>query len=71
MHSVEEIASLIDNQKAVMVIHIDEQFSRNLRAGKNADVQLILDGRKSNTTQIVQGYAATIVEQYNHDFAEL
>lgn len=69
LHSVEEIAWAIDNQKAVMVVHIDEQFSRNLRAGKNADVQLILDGRKSNTTQIVQGYAATIVDQYNRDFA--
>ena len=52
-----------------MVIHIDEQFSRNLRAGNQADVQLILDGRKSNTSQIVQGYAAEVIDQYNHDYA--
>lgn len=68
LNSVEEIAPVIDNQKAVMVIHLDEQFSRNLRAGNQADVQLILDGRKSNTSQIVQGYAAAIIEQYNADF---
>lgn len=69
LQSVEEIAPVIDNQKAVMVLHIDEQFSRNLRAGKQTDIQLILDGRKSNTSQIVQGYAAQIISQYNLDFA--
>lgn len=69
LHSLQEIAPAIDNQRAVMVIHIDEQFSRNLRAGKQADLQLILDGRKSNTSQIVQGYALAIVDQYNRDYA--
>lgn len=69
LDSVEEIAPIIDNQKAAMVIHIDQQFSRNLRANKSADVQLILDGRKSNTTQIVQGYAAEIIERFSTDLA--
>jgi len=69
LHTIQEIASVIDNQKVLMVLHIDEQFSRNLRANKVADVQLILDGRKSNTTQIVQGYVATIIDQFNRDFA--
>lgn len=69
LNSVKEITDVIDNQKAVMVIHIDEMFSRNLRAGKPANIQMILDGRKSNTAQIVQGYALTIVNQYNNDFA--
>ncbi|MBX9696323.1 MAG: ABC transporter permease [Cyanobacteria bacterium] len=67
--SVEDITTVIDNQRAAMVIHIDEQFSRNLRAGNEANIQLILDGRKSNTTQIVQGYALTIINQYNRDYA--
>lgn len=69
LQSVEDIVDVIDNQKAVMVIHIDEQFSRNLRANKTADVQMIVDGRKSNTAQIVQGYAVSIIDQYNHDYA--
>lgn len=68
LNGVEEIAPFIDNQKGVMVVHMDEQFSRDLDAGKQANVQLILDGRKSNTTQIVQGYAAQIVTQFNDDF---
>lgn len=69
LESVKDIAPVIDNQQAMMVLHIDEQFSRNLRAEKGADIQLILDGRKSNTAQIVQGYAIRIINQFNRDFA--
>lgn len=70
LNSVSEIADAIDLQKAVMVIHIDEQFSRNLDAQNPATIQLILDGRKSNTAQIVVGYAAGIIQQFNKDFSE-
>lgn len=69
LDGVEEIGPFIDNQRGMMVVHIDEQFSRNLDANLPADVQLILDGRKSNTTQIVQGYASRIINQFNDDFA--
>lgn len=68
LQGVEEIAPFIENQKGVMVVHLDEQFSRNLDEGKKADIQLILDGRKSNTAQILSGYTAQIVTQYNSDF---
>lgn len=69
LKSEQEIAPFIDNQQGLMVIHIDEQFSRNLNAQKTAQVQLILDGRKSNTTQILFGYATNILNQYNKDFS--
>lgn len=68
LRSVEEIAPFIDHQKGVMVVSIDEQFSRNLDAGKPANVQLILDGRKSNTAQIVAGYTSQIINHFNNDF---
>lgn len=71
LQSVEEITPFIDLQKGVMVLSIDEQFSRNLEAGKPANVQLILDGRKSNTTQIVAGYANTIIDQFSEEFSAL
>lgn len=70
LESTTQIAELIDNQKLVMVISIDEQFSRNLDAREPASVQLILDGRKSNTAQIVAGYAAQIIDQFNLDISE-
>lgn len=69
LKSEQEIAPFIDNQQGLMVIHLDQQFSRNLNAQKTAEVQLILDGRKSNTTQILLGYATNILNQYNKDFS--
>lgn len=69
LQKVADIKSVVDNQEVIMVIHIDEQFSRNLRANKPADVQIILDGRKSNTAQIVQGYASSIINQFSRDYA--
>jgi ABC-2 type transport system permease protein len=67
--SVSEISSFVDNQEGVMVVSIDQQFSRNLDARKPADIQLIMDGRKSNSAQIVAGYAVSIIEQFNADYA--
>lgn len=65
----QEIASLIDKQQVVAIVHIDAQFSRHLYAQTPASVQLILDGRKSNTAQIIEGYINDIVAQFNVDFA--
>lgn len=70
LNGIEEIAPFLDTQSGVMVVSIDEQFSRNLDAGKPAFVQMILDGRKSNTAQIVTGYATTILETFNTDFTK-
>jgi ABC-2 type transport system permease protein len=68
LRGVEEIGPFIDRQKGLMVLSIDEQFSRNLDAGKPASVQLIFDGRKTNTAQIVAGYTGEIVNQYNREY---
>lgn len=70
LKSVEEIAPFIDNQEGVMVLSIDQQFSRNLNAQNKATVELIFDGRKSNTAQIVAGYASNVIEQFNRDFTK-
>lgn len=70
LQSTNQIADFIDNQKVVMVVSIDEQFSKNVDAGNPANVQLILDGRKSNTAQIVAGYAGQIIDQFNLDISE-
>ena len=71
LQSVNDIAPVLDNQEAVLVMHIDAQFSRLILAKKTATIQLILDGRKSNTAQIVEGYATNIISQYNQDFTNL
>jgi ABC-2 type transport system permease protein len=67
LSSVQEVAPFIDQQKGIMVLSIDEHFSRDLDALKPAVVQTLFDGRKSNSAQIVFGYASSIVEQFNLD----
>ena len=70
LKSVDEIKKVIDNQEAIMVLHIDDVFSKKLWEEKRASVQLIFDGRKSNSAQIVQGYASKIIQRYSQDLAE-
>ena len=70
LQSVQQIEPFLDNQEGVMVLSIDEQFSRNLQAGNNATLQLILDGRKSNTAQIVAGYASNVIQRFSSDYTK-
>jgi len=65
-----EVAPALQNERAMAVLVIDQHFSRDVAAGRPARVQLLLDGRRSNTSQIVQGYAARIVEQYSRDLSD-
>jgi ABC-2 type transport system permease protein len=67
LQSAEEIGPVIEEQKAVAVLWIPVDFSRKMEKGQPADVQFILDGRKTNTAQIVQGYAQRIVNNYQNN----
>ena len=59
-----EINPMIDNQKAMVVLVIPQDFSRELYAGRQAELQILLDGRKSNAAPIVGGYAGKIINQF-------
>ena len=48
-----------------MSIVVSKDYSKNLLAGKTADIQILFDGSDSNTTQIGLGYAQAIVEAYS------
>lgn len=62
-----EAEPLLEEQRALAILVIPEEFSRQLAAGEPATVQFLLDGRKVNTAQIVQGYAAQIVERFRRE----
>jgi ABC-2 type transport system permease protein len=70
LDAVEEVGPFIDNEKGVMVLSIDEQFSRNIKSNNVGIVQLILDGRHSNSAQIVAGYASTIIDQFSSEILD-
>jgi len=60
-----DVDSIIDARRALLVVQIDPQFERHLLSGQSAEVQLIADGRNSTTAGTAMGYFSDIVEQFN------
>ncbi|MBZ5594157.1 MAG: ABC transporter permease [Acidobacteriia bacterium] len=59
-----DIDRAIDRSRALLGIVIPETYSKDLVAGRDAQVQLILDGSDSNTASIAIGYADGLVQAY-------
>jgi ABC-2 type transport system permease protein len=70
LSAAHQIDTMIDHQKARLVVHIGPGFSRDLYTGHPASVQVIVDGRNSNVALIAMGYIGTIVEDYNRRLVE-
>jgi ABC-2 type transport system permease protein len=62
-----DLRRVIDEQQALMVLRFAADFSRKVAAGQPATVQVILDGRRSNSGQVAFGYVQQIVQRYNQD----
>ena len=57
--------TLVDSRGALLVVQIGPDFERRLLSGQAADVQVIADGRNSNTAAIALGYVNTLVNSFN------
>ena len=64
-----EAQRAIDSQDVLAVLEIDQGFSRELARGARPAVQVLLDGRKSNSAQIVSNYISVIVANFAAEFA--
>jgi ABC-2 type transport system permease protein len=58
------IERAIDQRRALIGVVIPADYSRNLAAGKEAKVQLLIDGSDSNTASIALGYAQGLIQTY-------
>ena len=67
----EQIASLIDRKKVLLVLHIGPQFTRDLMQGQSAQIQVIIDGRNSNTALIALNYVQSIITGFNTQWAKM
>ena len=70
LSSEKEIERVIDREDARLVLHIGPQFSRNLRTGQPANLQVTVDGRNSNVALIALGYISGIVREYNQELVK-
>lgn len=57
----------IDAARASAVLQINSGFEADLRAGRAAKAQLIVDGSDSNTARLVLNYSTSIASAYNND----
>jgi len=64
----DQMKPLIDDQKVLMVIQIAPDFQRRLSAGESPAVQVVADGRNSNTAGAALGYVGAAVEAFNADW---
>ena len=64
-----EFQKMLDTQKVQIGININNDFSRNIKSKKGANVQIISDGRQTNSAAIGSGYASQIINLYNAELA--
>jgi pyoluteorin transport system permease protein len=60
-----DIKSYIDEKRALLAIQIDPDFERQLLLNIPAKIQVIADGRNSNTAGTAMGYIAAVVDEFN------
>ncbi len=67
--SYRDIELLLGEEKAHMALVIPPDFSANLLAGRDAPMQIIIDGANANTATTVLGYSSVIVQNYSTKLA--
>ncbi|HEB78198.1 MAG TPA: ABC transporter permease [Methylothermaceae bacterium] len=65
IHHDREIAPLIDRREVLFVIHLGPRFSEKIARDEIAPVQILIDGRNSNTALIILGYLRDILINFN------
>jgi ABC-2 type transport system permease protein len=63
----EDLARLTETGVARAILVIPEEYGRDLAAGREATVQLLLDGADSTTAATILGYARALVSGENAD----
>jgi len=66
-----QIVDLMDRSRIRATIQINKGFGDDIRAGKTAYLQIIVDGTDSNTAGIVLNYSGKIVQQFSAFLANL
>jgi ABC-2 type transport system permease protein len=60
-----DIADYINDRRVLLVIQIDQEFERRLFSGMPAAVQVLADGRNSNTAGTALSYVQVAVDAFN------
>lgn len=58
--SANDMHALLDRRAVIAAIEIPQGFSGDLSSGRPTAVQVVLDGRRANASQVTQGYLGAI-----------
>jgi len=64
----QDLPTYINQRRALLVIQVGQDFQRRLQLGQAAPLQVIADGRNSNTASVAASYIAAVVEAFNADW---
>lgn len=67
--SAAELRQMLDRREVIAVIDIPENFSRDIAASRNAQAQVIVDGRRANAGQVTLGYLESITATLGAELA--
>lgn len=70
VQSEQELKQQLASKNVLTALQFPANFSQKLLAGEASDLQLLLDGRNSNSAQIIHSYLAQIILQYNQQLAQ-
>ncbi len=68
LQSPEQARIWIDEGKAMMILRVAPQFEAKLLGPGNAPVEIIIDGRNSNTAALVMNDAGAIIQDFNQSW---
>ena len=70
LQNASQIGDVISRKQAMLVVHMPADFERQIESGRGAVVQVITDGRNSNTGNVAAGYVGAVVERFNTSWNE-
>lgn len=70
LHSDEAVRKAVSEQRVLLVLRFPQDFSRAVMSGAGGDIQIILDGRRSNAGQVALNYMQNILLRYQSELME-
>jgi ABC-2 type transport system permease protein len=64
----EDVKRYVDSRAALLALIIDADFERRMMNNQGASVQVIADGRNSNTAGTALGYMGAVIDRFNTDW---
>lgn len=71
LRNATQIGETIGTKHALIVIHLPTGFERDIESGRGGVVQVIADGRNSNTGNVAASYVSAAVDRFNEQWNEL